>query len=121
MRIDKDLFWYEKRVAELEALRLKDTERLKTLGEKVLALEQQNLALAAAIEEKNAALISLEEAIAAINDSKMVEGLILCDAEPIGEIEVIDVDEDAQPSAWIRINTDVELGDQLYAPRRTEK
>lgn len=61
-----------------------------------------------------------QKALAAINDSKMVEGMILCDAKPIGEIEAIDVDEDAQPSAWIRINTDVELGDQLYAPRRTE-
>lgn len=215
MRIDKDLFWYEKRVAELEALRLKDTERLKTLGEKVLALEQQNLALAAAIEVKDAAIearlnpcgcfsgcefcngkITLEEALAvkpspdllaerdrsvvkaneqaerferewylrgdeldeakkllllakealencegmldelrgfpvthdlliealaAINNSKLVEGLILCDAEPVGEVEAIDVDDDAQPSAWVCINTDIELGTPLYSPRRTEK
>lgn len=61
MRIDKDLFWYEKRVAELEAMRWKDTERLKTLGEKVLALAQQNLAQLAAIEVKNAAISYLHD------------------------------------------------------------
>jgi hypothetical protein len=34
--------------------------------------------------------------------------------EPIGEVECIDTDEDGQPSAWIKLHDNVELGDLLY-------
>lgn len=106
-------------LAETEALEMAHGERIEKLT-KLLLLAKDVIEKAAAMTGHPDVFNYLQEALAAINDSKLVEGLILCDAEPIGEIEAIDVDEDAQPSAWIRINTDVELGDQLYAPRRTE-
>jgi hypothetical protein len=34
--------------------------------------------------------------------------------EPVGEIECIDIDEDGQPSAWLKLYDNVELGDLLY-------
>lgn len=44
------MIWMEERIAELETLRQKDTERLSTLSSKVLELERQNTEMAAAIE-----------------------------------------------------------------------
>ena len=35
--------------------------------------------------------------------------------EPIGEVVQIDVDEDGQPSAWVDLYDDVELGTKVYA------
>jgi hypothetical protein len=32
----------------------------------------------------------------------------------VGEIECIDIDEDGQPSAWLKLYDNVELGDLLY-------
>lgn len=60
--------------------------------------------------------IKVRDALAATQD---LSGLRLCDAESVGEVEHIDIDEDAQPSAWIRLYVDVELGDQLFKARTT--
>ena len=118
---DADRLVITEALEELQAENKKAWGAVGKMAERLAAVLNERNELAAAIEEKNAALISLEEALDAIDNDEMLKNLILCDAEPVGEIEAIDVDEDAQPSAWIRINTDVELGDQLYAPRRTAK
>jgi hypothetical protein len=34
--------------------------------------------------------------------------------EPVGEIEQIDIDDDGQASAWLRLHNDVEVGQLLY-------
>ncbi len=120
------------RVVELEAQLEEATTRYQTLmrisqervdkRDKLILLAKDALEKVREVTGSNTfAHNYADEALAAIDNDEMLKNLILCGAEPIGEIEVIDVDEDAQPSAWIRINTDVELGDQLYAPRRTEK
>ena len=36
---------------------------------------------------------------------------------PVGEVESLDIDEDGQPSAWVRMHVDLELGDCLYHPK----
>lgn len=115
-------------LAETEALEISHGERIEKLTKLLLlakdALEDR-ITITTPSGKVTAPLSALstkaQEAIAAINDSKLVEGLILCDAEPVGEVEAIDVDDDAQPSAWVCINTDIELGTPLYSPRRTEK
>ena len=123
-------FTISARVAELEA-------HNETRNIELLASVQQCAQLKAQLADHKKLLLlakdALEEidtllpcgigntALAAINNSKLVERLILCDAEPVGEVEAIDVDDDAQPSAWVCINTDIELGTPLYSPRRTEK
>lgn len=109
----------EAQLAETEALEMAHGERIEKLT-KLLLLAKDVIEKAAAMTGHPDVFNYLQEALAAINDSKMVEGLILCDAEPVGEVEAIDVDDDAQPSAWVCINTDIELGTPLYAPRRTE-
>lgn len=109
----------EAQLAETEALEMAHGERIEKLT-KLLLLAKEGLKRCITLGFGTDCEMYAKEALDAIDNDEMLKNLILCGAEPIGEIEVIDVDEDAQPSAWIRINTDVELGDQLYAPRRTE-
>ena len=51
------------------------------------------------------------EALAATAD---LSGLILCHAEPVGEVGTIDTDDDGEPSAWVNLYNDVDLGEILY-------
>jgi hypothetical protein len=53
---------------------------------------------------------ALEEALA-----KQEQG------EAVGEIECIDIDEDGQPSAWLKLYDNVELGDLLYTTPQQRK
>jgi len=109
----KDCTGYVEKIVELR-------ERLSE-KDKLILLAKEGLKRCITLGFGTDCEMYAKEALDAIDNDEMLKNLILCGAEPIGEIEVIDVDEDAQPSAWIRINTDVELGDQLYAPRRIEK
>ena len=61
----------------------------------------------------------LQEALATINDSKLVEGLILCDAEVV----CWNNQEDDLSDSAFEWDKDVSTGHTtpLYAPRRTEK
>ena len=108
-------------LADTEALEISHGERIEKLTKLLLLAKEALENCEGMLDELRGFPVThdlLIEALAAINDSKLVKGLILCDAEPVGEVEAIDVDDDAQPSAWVCINTDIELGTPLYAPRR---
>jgi hypothetical protein len=61
-------------------------------------------------ELQDDAIEALEEALA-----KQEQG------EPVGEIECIDIDEDGQPSAWLKLYDNVKLGDLLYTTPQQRK
>lgn len=92
-------------LAETEALEISHGERIEKLTKLLLLVKDalERLSLYVAFNGDDWVKKEATEAIAAINDSKLVKGLILCDAEPVGEVEAIDVDDDAQPSAWVCI------------------
>jgi hypothetical protein len=106
MKIEKDLFWYEKRVAELEEQltrtqnsddrnfdRWKKVEAQLAEKDKLLLLAKDALTKVLAWVDDCADTspeycfdpveIQANDAIAAIADSKLVEGLILCEKKEV--------------------------------------
>lgn len=102
-------------LAETEALEISHGERIEKLT-KLLLLAKDALEQAYPLYNGHAFKSAATEAIAAINNSKMVEGLILCDAEHVAwNFEL----EHAAFNRLLALGFDNDT--KLYAPRRSEK
>lgn len=75
-------------LAETEALEIAHGERIEKLT-KLLLLAKDVIEKAAAMTGHPDVFNYLQEALAAINDSKAVDGLILCDAKPVTRVSAI--------------------------------
>lgn len=114
----------EAQLAETEALEMAHGERIEKLT-KLLLLAKDVIEKAAAMTGHPDVFNYLQEALAAINDSKMVEGMILCDAKPVAWRAKV-YQENYMPNGWHwhfashpSTYHDCEQ-ERLYAPRRTE-
>lgn len=115
----------EAQLAETEALEVAHGERIEKLT-KLLLLAKDVIEKAAAMTGHPDVFNYLQEALAAINDSKTVEGLILCDAEPVatqwqhedtGRTGFI---ESHLQGDFFKMNRRLHKCAELYAPRGTE-
>ena len=115
----------QEQVAELEAKLSGVESDAYTISKDNLELQKQ-LMLAKDVIENAVVMVAhqdnidyLQEALATINDSKLVEGLILCDAEVV----CWNNQEDDLSDSAFEWDKDVSTGHTtpLYAPRRTEK
>jgi len=113
------------RVAELED-QLAEKDKLLLLAKEALEKFIDSHEECSDADEYTAQMVSMDdyheaqEALAAINDSKLVEGLVICDAKPTGVVTkhtgslrdmAIIVWHQDQPAE----------GTELYAARRTDK
>lgn len=75
-------------LAETEALEMAHGERIEKLTKLLLLAKDalQSELKAFGIVPVQLAHTKTQEALSAINDSKLVEGLILCDAEPVAKL-----------------------------------
>jgi hypothetical protein len=92
------------------------------LAEKIISLEKQlaerekllllaKEALASASTFGGFLSSVAEKAIAVINDSKAIEGLVLCDAEPVGKYTGTEGEYGYQ---IVQLDCDIEVGTKLY-------
>lgn len=65
-------------------------------------------------ESDNEEMLNLVKALAIQPDDSALKAWL---GEPVGEVESIDIDEDGQPSAWVRLHVELEPGDLLYSPK----
>ncbi len=125
-------------MTQAKAPMMLDEERAKYVAreikyeQEIRSLRQQLAAAQAAIKIKNEALECCKqlagypedvlrvstEALAIQPDDSALKAWL---GEPVGEVDSIDIDEDGQPSAWVMLQVDVELGDQLYMPKGMPK
>jgi hypothetical protein len=95
-------------------------EEIESPKQQLDAAKKQNVLLREALQHNLNAPgepDAVDDGFAALDATQDLSGYILCDAEPVGEVEQIDIDEDAQPSAWLRLYADIELGKLLYKAR----
>ncbi len=122
----------QERVDDLKA-QLADHKKLLLLAKDALVLSAETIsAIETEVDGDTETLPVLMKAIAAIKDSKLVEGLILCDAEPVAHQYQYsyDINGDKQGNWPVEMHTHVSFSrgkptsvasTPLYAPRRTEK
>lgn len=108
----------EAQLAETEALEISHGERIEKLTKLILLAKD---ALITNIVGTGGRTPKAHEALAAINDSKLVEWLIRCDAEPVAYADLYGnvIRKDTKEFGRNVLTND--FSRPLYAPRRTEK